>query len=70
MLDDEVWRLEKIRKNGPYHQALSNEGIDSVQKFLQAYMMDEQKLIKVKATRSFFSFCSNGYKFLLITIRS
>ncbi|GJN34837.1 hypothetical protein PR202_gb23536 [Eleusine coracana subsp. coracana] len=46
-LDDEVWRLEKIRKNGPYHQALSNEGIDSVQKFLRAYMMDEQKLIKI-----------------------
>ncbi|XP_062202264.1 calmodulin-binding protein 60 E-like isoform X2 [Phragmites australis] len=47
MLDDEVWRLEKIGKNGAYHQALSNNGIDTVQKFLQAYMKDEQKLIQI-----------------------
>jgi hypothetical protein len=53
MLDDEVWRLKKIRKNGPYQQALSDEGIDSVQKFLRAYMMDEHKLMKVKGTSSF-----------------
>ncbi|KAL6638451.1 hypothetical protein ACP70R_023946 [Stipagrostis hirtigluma subsp. patula] len=47
MLEDEVWRLEKIGKNGAYHQALSNNGIDSVQKFLQACMKDEQKLIQM-----------------------
>lgn len=49
MLDDEVWRLKKIGKIGAYHQALSDNGIDSVQKFLRAYMKDEQKLIKVRA---------------------
>ncbi|WVZ90642.1 hypothetical protein U9M48_036926 [Paspalum notatum var. saurae] len=47
MLDDEVWRLKKIGKCGAYHDALSDNGIDSVQKFLQAYMKDEQKLIKI-----------------------
>ncbi|TVU49892.1 hypothetical protein EJB05_01232, partial [Eragrostis curvula] len=47
MLDDDVWRLEKIGKNGPYHKALSKIGIESVQKFLQAYMMDAEKLIKI-----------------------
>lgn len=48
MLDDEVWRLKKIGKAGAYYQALSENGIDSVKKFLQAYMKDEQKLMKVK----------------------
>ncbi|KAL6847423.1 hypothetical protein ACP4OV_023276 [Aristida adscensionis] len=46
-LGDEVWRLEKIGKNGAYHQALSNNGIDSVQKFLQAYMKDEERLKQI-----------------------
>jgi len=49
MLEDEVWRLKKIGKTGAYHQALSDNGIDSVKKFLQAYMKDGQKLVKVKA---------------------
>jgi len=49
MLEDEVWRLKKIGKIGAYHQALSDNGIHSVQEFLRAYMKDEQKLIKVKA---------------------
>nr|CAB3462279.1 unnamed protein product [Digitaria exilis] len=47
MLDDEVWRLKKIGKAGAYCQALSDNGIDSVKKFLQAYMKDEQKLMKI-----------------------
>ncbi|CAN6329333.1 unnamed protein product [Urochloa humidicola] len=47
LLDDEVWRLKKIGKIGAYHQALSDNGINSVKKFLQAYMKDEQKLIKI-----------------------
>jgi len=47
MLEDEVWRLKKIGKTGAYHQALSDNGIDSVKKFLQAYMKDEQKLVKL-----------------------
>ncbi|PUZ67359.1 hypothetical protein GQ55_3G428800 [Panicum hallii var. hallii] len=47
VLDDEVWRLKKIGKTGAYHQALSDNGIESVKKFLQAYMKDEQKLVKI-----------------------
>ncbi|TKW28850.1 hypothetical protein SEVIR_3G355600v4 [Setaria viridis] len=47
LLKDEVWRLKKIGKIGAYHQALLDNGIDSVKKFLQAYMKDEQKLIKI-----------------------
>uniref|UniRef100_A0A0E0MNB5 Calmodulin-binding protein-like n=1 Tax=Oryza punctata TaxID=4537 RepID=A0A0E0MNB5_ORYPU len=46
MLDDEVWRLEKIGRNGAHHQALTNSGVDTVQKFLQAYFTDEKKLIQ------------------------
>ncbi|KAF0889285.1 hypothetical protein E2562_022836 [Oryza meyeriana var. granulata] len=46
LLDDEVWRLEKIGRNGAHHQALSNIGVDTVQKFLQSYVIDEKKLIQ------------------------
>uniref|UniRef100_A0A0D9Y030 Calmodulin-binding protein n=1 Tax=Leersia perrieri TaxID=77586 RepID=A0A0D9Y030_9ORYZ len=46
MLDDEVWRLEKIGRNGAHHQALTKSGVDSVQKFLQSYFTDEKKLIQ------------------------
>ncbi|PNT62573.1 hypothetical protein BRADI_4g05360v3 [Brachypodium distachyon] len=46
LLHDEVWRLEKIGRNGAYHQALSNSGIDTVQKFLQSYVKNEQKLLQ------------------------
>ncbi|KAI4987577.1 hypothetical protein ZWY2020_020377 [Hordeum vulgare] len=45
-LSDEVWRLEKIGRNGAYRQALSDSGIDTVQKLLQSYVKDEQKLLK------------------------
>jgi hypothetical protein len=48
LLDDEVWRLEKIGKNGAYHQALSGSGIYTVQKLLQSYKKNEQKLFKVR----------------------
>ncbi|KAG8093144.1 hypothetical protein GUJ93_ZPchr0012g21101 [Zizania palustris] len=46
MLDDEVWRLENIRRNGAYHQALSNSGVDTVQKLLQSYATNEKKLMQ------------------------
>uniref|UniRef100_A0A453K087 Calmodulin binding protein central domain-containing protein n=1 Tax=Aegilops tauschii subsp. strangulata TaxID=200361 RepID=A0A453K087_AEGTS len=48
-LGDEVWRLEKIGRKGAYHQALSDSGIDTVQKLLQSYVKNEEKLLKVKA---------------------
>ncbi|CAM0949665.1 unnamed protein product [Alopecurus aequalis] len=46
LLGDEVWRLERIGKNGAYHQALTDSGIDTVQKFLQCYMKNEHKLLQ------------------------
>jgi hypothetical protein len=54
VLDDEVWRLKGIGKTGAYHQALSDNGIDSVKK-------DEQKLVKVKAQQ-----ISSGNRYHLI----
>ncbi|KAF7064042.1 hypothetical protein CFC21_070471 [Triticum aestivum] len=45
-LGDEVWRLEKIGSNGAYRQALSDSGIDTVQKLLQSYVKNEEKLLK------------------------
>ncbi|KAL5205611.1 hypothetical protein ABZP36_033820 [Zizania latifolia] len=45
-LEDEVWRLERIGRNGAYHKALSNSGVDTVQKFLQSYVMNENKLMQ------------------------
>ena len=52
LLGDEVWRLERIGKNGAYYQALSDSGIDTVQKLLQSYMKDEHKLLQVKVIRN------------------
>lgn len=44
LLGDEVWRLEKIARNGAYHQALSNSGIETVQELLQSYIKNEEML--------------------------
>jgi len=47
MLHDEVWRLEKIGKDGAFHKKLSKEGINSVQDFLKLSVVDAQRLRKV-----------------------
>ncbi|GER55431.1 calmodulin-binding protein [Striga asiatica] len=39
-LDDEVWRLEKIAKDGPSHKSLTQFGIHCVRDFLKIYFMD------------------------------
>ncbi|KAL0535578.1 hypothetical protein IC582_029914 [Cucumis melo] len=44
MLNDEVWRLEKIGKEGVFHRKLSDHNIKTVQEFLQLYTIDPQKL--------------------------
>lgn len=44
MLNDEVWRLEKIGKEGVFHRKLSNHNIKTVQAFLKLYTIDPQKL--------------------------
>ncbi|KAL8236871.1 hypothetical protein R6Q59_017952 [Mikania micrantha] len=43
-LNDEVWRLEKIGKDGSFHKRLNSAGIFSVEEFLRLVVRDSQKL--------------------------
>ncbi|KAL6560573.1 hypothetical protein OROGR_004132 [Orobanche gracilis] len=43
-LDDEVWRLEKIAKDGPSHKKLNQYGIFRVRDFLRLYFTDQSTL--------------------------
>ncbi|MCO5571712.1 hypothetical protein L7F22_025459 [Adiantum nelumboides] len=43
-LHDEVWRLDKIGKDGAFHKRLQQSSIKTVEDFLRCYMMDQQKL--------------------------
>lgn len=47
MLEDEVWRLEKIGKDGAFHKKLARENIHTVQDFLKLFVVDRSKLRKV-----------------------
>ncbi|GMY15309.1 protein SAR DEFICIENT 1 [Fagus crenata] len=44
MLDDEVWRLEKIGKDGAFHKKLQSNGVNTVQDFLKLSVVDPQRL--------------------------
>ena len=46
-LNDEVWRLEKIGKDGSFHKKLNNHGICTVEDFLRLLVRDSQKLRNV-----------------------
>jgi hypothetical protein len=46
-LEDDVWRLENIGKDGAFHKRLSQEGIETVEQFLRLLVMDPQKLRSV-----------------------
>ncbi|PRQ37481.1 putative CALMODULIN-BINDING PROTEIN60 [Rosa chinensis] len=43
-LNDDVWRLEKIGKDGAFHKRLNTSGIHTVEQFLQLVVKDPQKL--------------------------
>ncbi|KAJ0984226.1 hypothetical protein J5N97_002582 [Dioscorea zingiberensis] len=43
-LKDEVWRLEKIGKDGSFHKRLNKAGIYKVEDFLRLVVRDSQKL--------------------------
>ncbi|CAI0459699.1 unnamed protein product [Linum tenue] len=43
-LGDEVWRLERIAKEGAFHKRLSANGISTVKEFLKAYVVDQTTL--------------------------
>lgn len=47
-LDDDVWRLKKISKDGVFHDALKQSGISNVKEFLRLYYTDEPALRKVR----------------------
>ncbi|KAK2385499.1 protein SAR DEFICIENT [Trifolium repens] len=46
-LKDEVWRLEKIGKDGAFHKKLTKEGITTVQEFLKLSVVDPLRLRKI-----------------------
>lgn len=43
-LDDDVWRLEKIGKDGAFHKKLASINVNSVQDFLKLSIVDPAKL--------------------------
>lgn len=43
-LNDDVWRLEKIGKDGAFHKKLNSAGIFTVEEFLRLVVKDPQKL--------------------------
>ncbi|KAK2638542.1 hypothetical protein Ddye_026337 [Dipteronia dyeriana] len=47
MMEDEVWRLEKIAKDGKYHTRLTSHNICSVKEFLRLYVIDPNSLKKM-----------------------
>lgn len=47
MLDDDVWRLEKIGKDGAFHTKLKSEGIKTVQDFLKLSIVNPQSLRRI-----------------------
>ncbi|CAA2984227.1 protein SAR DEFICIENT 1-like [Olea europaea var. sylvestris] len=46
-LEDEVWRLEKIGKDGTFHRKLSLKGIKTVQDFLKSFTIEPSKLREI-----------------------
>ncbi|GJN34810.1 hypothetical protein PR202_gb23506 [Eleusine coracana subsp. coracana] len=47
LLNDDVWRMKKIAKDGVFHKALKSHDINYVQDFLRLYHKDEQALGKI-----------------------
>lgn len=50
-LNDEVWRLEKIGKDGSFHKRLNKSGIFTVEDFLRLVVRDSQKLRNVRISK-------------------
>lgn len=47
LLNDEIWRLRDIGKNGIRHELLSSKGINTVEDFLQRLSADPNQLKQV-----------------------
>lgn len=52
-LNDDVWRLEKIGKDGSFHKRLNDAGIVTVEDFLRLVVRDLQKLRTVSIEFAF-----------------
>jgi hypothetical protein len=48
-LKDDVWRLEKIGKDGAFHKKLNASGINTVEDFLQLLVRDQQRIRSVSS---------------------
>ncbi|KAG9450553.1 hypothetical protein H6P81_010518 [Aristolochia fimbriata] len=46
-LNDDVWRLERIGKDGAFHRKLAAQGIHTVQQFLKAWIIDPFNLRRI-----------------------
>ncbi|KAF8407786.1 hypothetical protein HHK36_006922 [Tetracentron sinense] len=46
-LDDDVWRLEKIGKDGAFHKKLAAEAINKVKDFLKLWVVDPTRLRRI-----------------------
>lgn len=55
-LSDEVWRLEKIGKDGAFHRRLSREKIRTVKDFLTLLNLDPAKLRTVRTNSLLFNY--------------
>ncbi|KAE8684034.1 AP-3 complex subunit delta-like [Hibiscus syriacus] len=51
MLGDEVWRLEKIGKDGLFHKNLASMGVNTVQDFLKMLIVHPGKLRRIFGVR-------------------
>jgi hypothetical protein len=50
-LTDEVWRLDKIGKDGAFHKRLNTAQINTVEDFLRLVVMDPQRLRNVSPSK-------------------
>lgn len=56
-LADDVWRLEKIGKDGVFHKKLADFGIHTVQDFLRNLVMDQYSLRSVRSIPYHIALC-------------
>ena len=59
-LHDDVWRLEKIGKDGSFHKRLNKAGIFTVEDFLRLVVRDSQRLRNVRVDL-IFKFLSHAH---------
>ena len=67
-LHDEIWRLERIAKDGAFHKRLAFHGVVSVQEFLQLYTTDPTRLRTVR--ESPFVSCPSFFYLVILSFMS